>query len=55
MKTFKKTGLKVGRYWDHSNTTPILANLLTGKAMFTTFQEDDYGSIYIITTKSRSR
>jgi len=34
----------------HSNTTPILANLLTGKATFTTFEDSDYGNLLIITT-----
>ncbi len=34
----------------HSNTTPVLANLLIGKATFTTFAEDDYGNLLIITT-----
>ncbi len=34
----------------HSNTTPILANLLIGKATFTTFEENDYGNLLIITT-----
>ncbi|VAW28241.1 hypothetical protein MNBD_BACTEROID06-1695 [hydrothermal vent metagenome] len=34
----------------HSNTTPVLANLLTGKATFTTFEDSDYGNLLIITT-----
>ncbi len=32
----------------HSNTTPILANLLTGKDTFTTFEDSDYGNLLII-------
>lgn len=34
----------------HSNTTPILANFLTGSAKFVQFEEDDYGNLFIITT-----
>ncbi len=34
----------------HSNTTPVLANLLIGKNSFTNFEENDYGNLFIITT-----
>lgn len=34
----------------HSNTTPILSNLLTGHAKFQTFDDSDYGNLLIITT-----
>lgn len=33
----------------HSNTTPILANALIGRAIVGTFSEDDYGNILIVT------
>lgn len=33
----------------HSNTTPILANALIGRAIVGTFAEDDYGNILIVT------
>jgi broad specificity phosphatase PhoE len=33
----------------HSNTTPILASLLTGKALFAAFEDDDYSNLLIIT------
>ena len=34
----------------HSNTTPVLANLLLGEEAFAQFQDDDYGNLLIITT-----
>lgn len=34
----------------HSNTTPVLANLLMGKVRLTQFEDDDYGNLLIITT-----
>lgn len=34
----------------HSNTTPILANLLLGTNKLEPFKEDDYGNIIIINT-----
>lgn len=35
----------------HSNTTPILANFLTGNSNLPNFSDDDYGNILIITTE----
>ena len=35
----------------HSNTTPILANFLTGNANLESFGEDDYGNILIVTSR----
>ena len=32
----------------HSNTTPVLANLLLGEEKFKQFEDDDYGNLLII-------
>lgn len=34
----------------HSNTTPVLANLLLGKEAFEQFEDSDYGNLLVITT-----
>jgi 2,3-bisphosphoglycerate-dependent phosphoglycerate mutase len=34
----------------HSNTTPVLANLLLGKEQFSQFDDSDYSNILVITT-----
>jgi len=36
----------------HSNTTPVLANLLLGEEKFSQFPDDEYGNLIIITTSS---
>lgn len=36
----------------HSNTTPVLANLLLGKEAFAQFDDSDYGNLLIITVTS---
>ena len=34
----------------HSNTTPVLANILLGEEVFSQFNDDDYGNLLIITS-----
>ena len=36
----------------HSNTTPILANMLLNEEKLEQFEDDDYGNLLIITTKA---
>ena len=39
----------------HSNTTPILANLLLGEEKFKQFEDSDYGNLLIITASDSSK
>ena len=39
----------------HSNTTPMLANLLLGEEKFAQFADDDYGNLLVITSDGKGK